>query len=249
MVKLQVHPRVEIIQGALLLGTSYNGATTSVSFYNALGVGQPHVAEYSVDVTSKIENYRENDDLSIEFDYVGVSNVRVHTTMSTNQTTSNVTYVLEVDKNLDGSLEEVFRQVKDLSASFDTGNIPFNNRSNKIHIKLQAGQSYSISDIKLLRFRALTGTIDDEFNFYLGSNVFRNTNQKPPPPKEFRPYATRKNGVFKSHEKHKGWFKHRVNGSWIDKSVMLLTNKNKAGVGKHRIRKNNNWKGQSDIGN
>lgn len=69
-----------------------------------------------------------------------------------------------------------------------------------------------------------------------------------PPPADFRPWATRKSGKFKSHELAKGWFKIRQSGIWKDISLMSIADKNVANKGKHRIRKGSVWKGQSQIG-
>ena len=65
---------------------------------------------------------------------------------------------------------------------------------------------------------------------------------------DFKPWAVRKSGVFKSLDVSSGWFKIRKSNSWVDKSKMSLDDANKPNAGVHRIRKSGTWKGQSKIG-
>lgn len=244
MANIQVNPRPHIIQGALYLGTQYRGLTTSVSYYNAQDVGAPHVAEYSVDITVDVSSIQENPDGSIEFDYVGLKSVRVHTTMNTNTNPYRVTYVLDVDTSGSGSLREVFRQSTTLSSAFDTGVINFS-RSNKQHVKLLPGQSFSAPDRRILKFRSLTGVIDDEFDFYVGTNFITNRNE---PPKNIKPWAIRKSDVFKTHSRESGYFKKRVSGSWKAYSEVKIAEVGKPNVGSSRIRKSGTFVCQNKIG-
>lgn len=65
---------------------------------------------------------------------------------------------------------------------------------------------------------------------------------------EFRPWATRKSGRFKSHETNNGWFKIRKSNNWSDVSTMSPADSQQTDKGNHRIRKSGTWKGQSKIG-
>lgn len=64
----------------------------------------------------------------------------------------------------------------------------------------------------------------------------------------FKPWATRKAGVFKSHQLNNGWFRKRVGGSWVDVSSMSVVDKGAPNKGSHQIRKSSRWVGQSNIG-
>ena len=63
-----------------------------------------------------------------------------------------------------------------------------------------------------------------------------------------KPWAIRKSGSFKTLNRASGFFKRRINGSFVDKSNQNLYDVNKLNLGSHRIRKSAGWTGQNKIG-
>lgn len=66
---------------------------------------------------------------------------------------------------------------------------------------------------------------------------------------DFRPYAIRKGGIFKSLDTNTGFFRIRKNGSWSDVPKMTFDEVGKENQGTSRIRKNGKFVGQNKIGN
>lgn len=65
---------------------------------------------------------------------------------------------------------------------------------------------------------------------------------------DFKPWAIRKNGQWKTLNRTSGWYKIRKNG-WTDKSIMNGNDTGKTNKGVARIRQSGSWKGQGKIGN
>lgn len=81
-------------------------------------------------------------------------------------------------------------------------------------------------------------------NFKIGFFVY-NDNEKE---EDIKPWAIRKSGVFKTHNRPSGWFKIRKSGSWADKSKQKKSDVKQPNKGVHRIRKGGTWLGQNKIG-
>lgn len=67
---------------------------------------------------------------------------------------------------------------------------------------------------------------------------------------EFRlkPWAIRKSGVFKTHNRPSGYTKIRKSGTFVDKSEILESDVNQPNNGSSRIRKSGSFVGQNSIG-
>lgn len=78
-------------------------------------------------------------------------------------------------------------------------------------------------------------------SFYVGLFLY-NTNKK-----SFKPWAIRKDGVFKTLNRPSGQFKHRK-GSWQDVSEQPANAVGKNVTAPHRIRQGGEWLGQGQIG-
>ena len=78
-------------------------------------------------------------------------------------------------------------------------------------------------------------------SFYVGLFLY-NTNKK-----SFKPWAIRKDGVFKTLNRPSGQFKQRK-GSWQDVSGQPANAVGKNVTAPHRVRKSGQWLGQGQIG-
>lgn len=63
-----------------------------------------------------------------------------------------------------------------------------------------------------------------------------------------KPWAIRKSGVFKSHNRPSGYMKIRKSGTFVDKSEILESDVNQPNKGSSRIRKSGSFVGQNKIG-
>lgn len=65
---------------------------------------------------------------------------------------------------------------------------------------------------------------------------------------DFRPWAARKSGSWKSLDNSGGFFKKRIGASWSDIALMTYDQVNQTNQGTSRIRKSGSWKGQNRLG-
>lgn len=63
-----------------------------------------------------------------------------------------------------------------------------------------------------------------------------------------KPWAIRKSGVFKTHNRPSGYMKIRKSGTFVDKSEILEIDVNQPNKGSSRIRKSGSFVGQNKIG-
>lgn len=63
-----------------------------------------------------------------------------------------------------------------------------------------------------------------------------------------KPWAIRKSGVFKTHNRPSGYMKIRKSGAFVDKSEILESDVNQPNKGSSRIRKSGSFVGQNKIG-
>ena len=63
-----------------------------------------------------------------------------------------------------------------------------------------------------------------------------------------KPWAIRKSGVFKTHNRPSGYMKIRKSGTFVDKSEILESDVNQPNKGSSRIRKSGSFVGQNNIG-
>lgn len=238
MANYNIQNRLEITQGALSIGSTANQNFFKVGFKNT--DGRNTVATYWVEVTVKVTNVIENDDLSIDLEYFGISSVRVRTDYATNKKTGNCTYILKVDSDNNGNLKEVWRKKADLSSSFDTGDINVQPFTNPIKVHVEAGETFSLQERKILNFYNDASLTDDEFNIYTGSPLIKNLN-----PPLYTPCSIRKNGKFFSC--NKGLSNAiRKNGYFKKIPKEKRATQNFSDMGHVRYRNNSIWK-QSNL--
>ena len=65
---------------------------------------------------------------------------------------------------------------------------------------------------------------------------------------DFKPWAVRKSGQFKTLDRPSGKFQIRKSGAWVDKSIMSTGETGQANEGISRIRRSGNFVGQGKVG-
>lgn len=227
--------RVELIQGGLSEGTGSDGAQFFAKFRNEFQAGVS-VAKYVIYLWADVRNVKENPDGSIELDFYGLSQYRVMTYEASDTTTSAVTYTLQVDKENNGSLVQVWTKTTDLSASFDTGDVFVTKGTTAKHYKVDAGHTLTIPELKVAHWLADGAVADDEFNLYIGGKI-TNTN-----PANYKPSKIRKGGSWKKlNDNASGKLLIRTSGKWVDKSLENLNTQNQENKGHTRLRRSNKW--------
>lgn len=237
MANFRLDNRLEITQGATSLGSRGSGNHFEVGFFNSLGGGNDsHLAEYWVIVNAKIENVVENDDLSIDLDYYGISDVRVMTTMAKNITTGSLEYRLSVDLDNSGNLKQVWSKRADLSGSFDSGIINIETLKQPLHIHVEAGESVGFAEKRILNWYGDASLSDDEFNIYTGQPLITNLN-----PPLYTPCNIRKGSTFPSVNKLKLTNQIRQNGQYRIIAKESRRTQRADNTGHVRVRHNGNY--------
>lgn len=65
---------------------------------------------------------------------------------------------------------------------------------------------------------------------------------------DFKPWAIRQTGTFKTLDRPSGKFQIRKSNSWVDKSIMSTGETGQINTGTSRIRQGGSWKGQGKVG-
>lgn len=164
MGKLQFRMRPRIIQGDNLAGIYSSDDTCRIVYKNYYPQHTP-VADYSVTAVLALNNLVQNDDLSIEFDYGGIKQVRAQTTWATSRPVG-----YNISKTLyDGNDKQLWAQTHDIASAWDSNWINLE-QSNIGHFKVEAGQTITIPEVKAFRWlsRAL---VSDECEVFVGGEV------------------------------------------------------------------------------
>jgi hypothetical protein len=165
MGKLQFSMRPRIIQGDDLAGIYSSDDTCRIVYKNFYPQHTP-VADYRVECILALNNFVQNEDLSIEFDYGGIKKVRAQTTWATSRPVGyNITKTLY--KGSDDSV--LWTHTDDIASSWDSGWHELE-QSNVGHFKVGAGQTIDIPEVKAFRWlsRAL---VSDECEVFVGGHV------------------------------------------------------------------------------
>ena len=85
-----------------------------------------------------------------------------------------------------------------------------------------------------LKYDGLSDSGNTRTHWYVNDNI--------------KPWAIRKSGVFKSHNRPSGYMKIRKSGTFVDKSEILESDVNQPNKGSSRIRKSGSFVGQNKIG-
>lgn len=85
-----------------------------------------------------------------------------------------------------------------------------------------------------LKYDGFSDSGDTRTHWYVNANI--------------KPWAVRKSGVFKTHNRPSGFLKIRKSGTFVDKSEMLESDVNQQNKGSSRIRKSGSFVGQNKIG-
>ena len=239
--RIEFHIRPQVIQGGTYKGFSYNGNTSTFHMYNAYTVGG---REYeTIDTIITFDTQIQETDEKIVVKVTGVSSYRLRIASKSTGTP------FPVHDRLVSPQGEIF------NVNYTSG-VGFNYDRTSPN-RLAFGDTYLMEiskeelahdkskhvNIKLMRFDDLAAdpSGDNKIELYLDAIAYF-------APPTFRPWATRKSGRFLSHDKHRGWFRVRKSGSWVDKSEMNIAEAGVPNVGSSRIRKSGTWKGQQRIG-
>ena len=65
---------------------------------------------------------------------------------------------------------------------------------------------------------------------------------------DFKPWAVRKSGQFKTLDRPSGKFQIRKSGAWVNKSIMSTGETGQANEGVSRIRRSGTFVGQGKVG-
>lgn len=85
-----------------------------------------------------------------------------------------------------------------------------------------------------LKYDGFSDSGDTRTHWYVNANI--------------KPWAVRKSGVFKTHNRPSGFLKIRKSGTFVDKSEMLESDVNQQNKGSSRVRKSGSFVGQNKIG-
>lgn len=232
-----------VIQGGTYKGVSYNGNTSIFHMYNAYTVGSPENETIDTRVSFDYDIEETTDEIRIKVKGVSgygltITSLRRGTPFPVHDSLVNANGQTLVDLHYRSGVGYSYNQ--QLGGATVFGSVPILTIK-----KSEFGQAHAQHvGIKLLRFDDLAAdpSGDNKIELWFDAIAYF-------PPPEFRPWATRKNGTFLSHQTHNGWFKIRKGGNWSDVSTMSNADRGASGQGKHRIRHGGAWVGQTEIGN
>lgn len=231
-----------VIQGGTYKGVSYEGNTSIFHMYNAYTVGSPENETIDTRVSFDYDIEETDDEIKIKVKGVSgyglkITSVGRGTPFPVHDSLVNANGQTLVDLHYQSGVGYSYNQ--SLGGATVFGSVPI------LTIKKSefAKEHTQHVGIKLLRFDDLAAdpSGDNKIELWFDAIAYF-------PPPEFRPWATRKGGTFKSHQKHNGWFKIRKGGNWNDVSTMSNADRGASGQGKHRIRHGGAWVGQTEIG-
>lgn len=239
--KFGITPKV--LKGGTYEGIDYTSTSSVFKLYNS---HDTTLANRNEDIRVYINfkySVRETDE-EIILTLQGIDSFRfIVTPVATNGTfpIRDVLYINDINNPL---FDRTY--TSGTNTSIDTGlltGFDFDDIVFKINKASGESQTYTLSKY-LVRFddRGLvTDEGDNYIELWLNSIVYI-------PPADIKPWAVRKSGTFKTHNRPSGWFKIRKSGSWVDKSKQKKSDVNQTNRGVHRIRKSGSWKGQNKIG-
>lgn len=162
--KLMFKIRPRIIQGSDLGGVYSGDDNCRVVFKNYYPNNSP-VADYRVEAILALSNVTVNEDLSIEFDYAGVKQIRALTTWATDRPVGyNITKTLY---KADDSV--AWSGTHDIASSWNSPWVQVSQIESK-HYKVPAGGSIDIPEVKACRWLS-QARVSDEFEMFVGGRV------------------------------------------------------------------------------
>lgn len=237
---LTIDAGLERIQNGLEIASGGSGYTTWLEFENTGNTGR--ISTYLVAVTYKIDNETTNDDNSISFDFHGISQVVVSSSLTGNNEDVGVVYDLWVDQNNDGGLENVYH--KDTKMTDKIGFTKDFNASHVEHYTIPPQQWLQVPKRRLLHWLASGKYASDEFYYTVGGGkgIFNNN------PATYKPMAVRQGNDWKTLNVKNGHIDLRDSGKWVNKATESNATVNQLNKG-HNQYYDNGWYQQGIKGN
>lgn len=227
MANLKFKIRPVIIQGDDLSRVESADDHVMIEYNNFYPAGTK-VSTYQIEARLDLANVTVNDDLSVSFDYGGISAVRAHTTYST------VAKGYSVDKTLyKGDSSVAWRLNSDIGAMFESGWISVATRPRQ-HYVVPANGSISIPEEKAFRW-LFKAVVSDECEVFVGGTV---TNVIP----DYKPNGIRKSNSWKGVQELQLSTFIRTGNNWSDVGTEQVATIGQVDKGRTRRRQGGQWK-------
>lgn len=227
MANLRFKIRPMIIQGDDLSKVESADDHVMIEYNNFYPAGTK-VSTYRIEAQLDLANVTVHDDLSVSFDYGGISAVRAHTTYST------VAKGYNIDKTLyKGDSSVAWRLNSDIGAMFESGWINVTTRPRQ-HYVVPANGSIAIPEEKAFRWLS-KAVVSDECEVFVGGTV---TNVIP----DYKPNGIRKSNSWKSVQELQLSTFIRTGNNWSDVGTEQVATIGQVDKGRTRRRQGSQWK-------
>lgn len=227
MANLRFKIRPMIIQGDDLSKVESADDHVMIEYNNFYPAGTK-VSTYRIEARLDLANVTVHDDLSVSFDYGGISAVRAHTTYST------VAKGYNMDKTLyKGDSSTAWRLNSDIGTMFESGWINVATRPRQ-HYVVPANGSISIPEEKAFRWLS-RAVVSDECEVFVGGTV---TNVIP----DYKPNGIRKSNSWKSVQELQLSTFIRTGNNWSDVGTEQVATIGQVNKGRTRRRQGGQWK-------
>lgn len=229
------------VQNAQQIGKGSSGTQAWLAFSNTDNAGT--ISDYKVAITYGIANIVTNPDNSIEFDFLGITNVVV-TFNKYRDSNASIRYQMWLDQNNDGNLASVYDQSTNMGTSTKFGSKNYSAK-NKNHYKIPPQQWLQIPQRRMLHWLATAQLANDEFYYTIGGGkgIFNNN------PATYKPMAQRQQDQFKTLNVTTGFIMKHENGAWKPYQDELISSKDIANSGHNLVRLKDQWWQQYQQGN
>lgn len=224
-IKFKIRPH--IIQGDDLSKVESADDNVMIEYNNFYPAGT-RVSTYRIEARLDLANVTVHDDLSVSFDYGGISAVRAHTTYST------VSKGYNVDKTLyKGDSTTAWHLNSDIGAMFESGWVSVATRPRQ-HYVIPPNGSISIPEEKAFGWLA-RAVVSDQCDVFIGGTV---SNVIP----DYKPNGIRKSNSWKGIQELQLSTFIRTSNSWSDVGTEQVATIGQVNKGHTRRRQGGQWK-------
>lgn len=224
-IKFKIRPH--IIQGDDLSKVESADDNVMIEYNNFYPAGT-RVSTYRIEARLDLANVTVHDDLSVSFDYGGISAVRAHTTYST------VAKGYDVDKTLyKGDSTTAWHLNSDIGAMFESGWVSVATRPRQ-HYVIPPNGSISIPEEKAFGWLA-RAVVSDQCDVFIGGTV---SNVIP----DYKPNGIRKSNLWKGIQELQLSTFIRTSNSWSDVGTEQVATIGQVNKGHTRRRQGGQWK-------
>lgn len=224
-IKFKIRPH--IIQGDDLSKVESADDNVMIEYNNFYPAGT-RVSTYRIEARLDLANVTVHDDLSVSFDYGGISAVRAHTTYST------VAKGYNVDKTLyKGDSTTAWHLNSDIGAMFESGWVSVATRPRQ-HYVIPPNGSISIPEEKAFGWLA-RAVVSDQCDVFIGGTV---SNVIP----DYKPNGIRKSNSWKGIQELQLSTFIRTSNSWSDVGTEQVATIGQVNKGHTRRRQGGQWK-------